>query len=320
MELSVSSDDRGQMILIAAIGLAILLTLLALTLNTAVFGEIHAAESGESLQAERGAVQYQYSVDRGVSGLLVELNRDHDEYEALERELDDAITAWSDLSGAEQIRDGERTNASLERVTFETHMVQDEPRAFTDRAENTEWVIAEDVSEVREFEMDVHEEELVETSDCSGVGGCFSLRVEGSDGASWELFVYDNGGVTVTIELASGDNETYGPAGTSAQIDVTEGIFDVDGAEEAFTTFLDDDLEAPYTLTYTNADNAEGTYGLTVDGKIVEETIADDERYDVDESPKISARIVAADVRVRYASADLTYETEMEVVPGETDD
>ena len=320
MDLTVQSDDRGQMILLAAIGLAILLTLLTLTLNTAVFGEIYAAETDESLEAERGAIQYQYSVDRGVSGLLVQINRENREYGTLESELEEGIVAWSRLSRSEQIRDGKTTNASLEGVIYETRIVQNESGEFRDHSGNTTWIIAEDVSDVRGFEMNVQEEKLVETSDCTGAEECFNLTVEGSDGESWTLFVHDDGGVTITVEAASGATETYGPAGTSSKINVTDGVFDPDGSEAEFTTFLDDELEKPYTLTYTNADNVSGTYELTADGKIVEETIDDDERYGVEGAPKIEARIVAADVSIRYRSASLTYGTEIEIVPGETDE
>ena len=306
------------MILIAAIGVAILLVLLALTLNTAVFAGIHAAETDGSLDAERGAIQYQYSADRAVSGLIVQTNREYDRYGALESDLEDAVVAWDGVSRPEYVRDGKTANSSLESVAYETRIVHDESGEFRDQAENTTWTVADDVSEVRGFEMDVQKERLVETSDCTGSEPCFSLHVEGSDGDSWTLFVHDDGGVKITVESSSGDTETYGPAGTSAKLDITDGAFDLGGSEAEFTTFLDDGLETPYTLTYANADNVTGTYELTVDGKIVEETIDDDERYGVDESPEIKADIVAADVRLRYRSADLTYGTEIEVVPGET--
>lgn len=320
MALTVRSDDRGQMIIVAAIGLAVLLTLMTLTLNTAVFGEIHVAQTDDTLQEERGAAQYQYSVERGVGGLILSLNREYDEYEALERELDDAVATWDDLSRSEQMRDGTVTNTTLENVTFETRIVQNESRAFVDRNESAEWIVADNVSDVHGFEMSVREEELVETSDCAGVDGCFSLEIEGVDGDSWRLFVYDDGGVRITVESPSNGTETYGPAGTSARINATDGVFDVGGSEDEFTTFLEDEeIEGPYTVTYTNANNASGTYELTVDGKIVEETIDDDERYGVSDAPRIEARIDGADVGVRYRSADLEYETEIGIVPGETD-
>ena len=318
MALTAPNDDRGQILLVSAIGLAILLTALALTLNTAVFAGIHAAEADDTRNAERGAIQYQHSAERAVAGLIAEINQDTETYEILESELAVAIAAWDGLSRSEYARDGQTTNSSLERVKYETRIVQDESGDFSDHAGDTTWIVADNVSTVRGFEMQVDEEALVETSDCTGSDTCFSLLVEGTDGESWRLYVYDDEGVHITVESSSGDTETYGPAETPAKLNITDGVFDVNGSDEAFTTFLDDELEGPYTLTYTNADNVNGTYELTVDGKIVEDTIEADDRYSVDETPKIEARIVAADVTLRYRSADLTYESEVEVVPGET--
>ena len=322
MDLTAASDDRGQMILVAAIGLALLLTLLAVTLNTAVFAGIHAAETDGGPNAERGAIQYQYSADRAIAGLADRTNREYDTYDTLESELEDAVAAWDGLSRSEYARDGKTTNTSLESVTYESRIVQDEPGVFEDGSEDTAWTVADDVSEVRGFEMDVQKDGLAETSDCTGANACFNLTVEGSGGNSWTLFVYDDGGIKATVKPASGDNETYGPAGTSAELDITDGVFDVDGSGDEFTTFLEDDLETPYTVTYTNADAVDGTYELTVDGKLVEdgETIESDHRYGVNETPRVEARIVAADVGLRYRAADLTYETEIKVVPGETHD
>ncbi len=319
-ELRIRSNDRGQLILVAAIGLAVLLTLMTLALNTAVFGEIHAAQSDNSLKEERGAVQYHYSVERGVSGLIDSLNEEYDEYGELERELHDAVAVWNDLSSSEQLRDGTITNSSLERVTYESRVIQDESRAFTDRSGRTEWGVTEDVSDVRGFEMNVSGENLTATGDCAGGGACFGLEVEGANGNSWQLFVHDDGGVTITVDSPSGGTETYTATETPVRIDVAEGSFDVGGSEDEFTTFLQDGgIEAPYTLTYTNADNVSGTYELIVGGKIVDETIDDDERYGTDGSPRIEAKIDAADVSVRYRSTDLTYGTEIVVLPGEID-
>lgn len=316
------SGDRGQLIIVAAIGLAILLTVMTVALNTAVFGEIHAAQTDDSLKEERGAIQYQHGVERGVGGLIVSLNREYDGYEALENELDDAVVAWNELSRSEQLRDGATTNVSLENVTYETRVVhQNESKPFVDRNENTEWNVTENVSDVRGFEANVTDENLVETGDCTDNETCFSLEVEGAEGNLWRLFAHDDGGVTITVEPASGTNETYGPAGTSMELNVTNGTVDVGGSEEEFTTFLDDDgIEGPYTLTYANANNVSGTYELTVGEKIVDGTIADDERYGVDDAPRIEARIDAVEIRLRYRSPDLTYETETGIVPGETDE
>lgn len=321
-DLTRRGDDRGQLIVVAAIGLAILLVLLALALNTAAFGEIHAAQTGDSLQDERGATQYLDSVERGIGGLIVPIDEEHDEYETLEDELEDGIERWHNVSRSEYTRDGVVTNVSLVAVTYETRIVQDESRNFTDRDGNTTWDVAANVSDVRGFEMNVTDEDLVETDDCTGGSECFRLDVDGADGSSWTLFVYDHDvdGVTITVDSPSHGVENHSTTGTQVEINVSDGVFDVGGSEAEFETFLEDEgIEAPYDLTYANADNVNGTYEIEVDGKIVEETIEDDERYGTAGSPRIEAGIDSAELAVWYRSSGLTYGTETEIRPGEND-
>ncbi|MFO8115630.1 MAG: hypothetical protein R6U01_09805 [Halorubrum sp.] len=315
-DLTTRSDDRAQLILVAAVGLAILLTLMTVALNTAVFGEIHVAQTDDSLTEERGVIEYQDSLERGVGGAIAPLNREHDEYETLRSELDDSVATWSALSRSEQLRDGTATTASVERVRYETRIVQNESRAFVDGSGDANWEVAANVSDVRGFEADVAETDLVGGSDCVDDGSCFSVEVEGADGNVWRLSVYDDDGVEIFVQPASGGSETY-TASSSAALNVTDGT--VDGSDE-FTSFLEDGgLAAPYTVRYANADDVSGTYELTVDRRIVDGSIADDDRYGVTGSPRIEAGISAAEVRLRYRSPDLLYETNATIASGESD-
>lgn len=318
-DLTTRPDDRAQLILVAAVGLAILLTLLTLALNTAVFGEIHVAQTDDSLTEERGVIEYQDSLERGVGGAIAPLNREHDEYETLRSELDDSVATWSALSRSERLRDGTATTASVERVRYETRIVQNESRTFVDRSGDANWEVAANVSDVRGFEANVTETDLVDGSDCVDDGSCFSVEVEGADGNVWRLFAYDEGGdgaVTITVQPASEGTETS-TAGSSAALNVTDGTVN---ESDAFTPFLEDDgLAAPYTVRYANADDVSGTYELTVDRKIVDGSIADDDRYGVTGSPRIEADISAAEVRLRYRSPDLLYETNATIASGESD-
>lgn len=316
-DLTTQSDDRAQLILVAAVGLAILLTLMTVALNTAVFGEVHVAQTDDSLTEERGVIEYQDSLERGVGGAIAPLNREHDEYETLRSELDDSVATWSALSRSERLRDGTATTASVESVRYETRIVQNESRTFVDRSGNANWDVAANVSDVRGFEANVTETDLVDGSDCVDDGSCFSVEVEGADGNAWRLFAYDEGGVEVFVQPASGANETYAADTAAAALNVTDGT--VDGSD-AFTSFLEDGgLAAPYTVRYANADDVSGTYELTVDRRIVDGSIADDDRYGVTGSPRIEAEISAVEVRLRYRSPDLLYETNTTIASGERD-
>lgn len=310
-----TARSRGQLLIITALSLAVLLSLLTLALNTAVFGGVHVAQADDSLSEERGAVQYRNAVRRGVGDLLPAANERYAEYEALEG----TVANWSGLARGAYARDAVATNASMTRASFETRIVQNASGNFTDQSGNTSWTVAGNVSEASGYEMNVSDQGLA-TGNCTGDGGCFGLTVEGANGNSWRMFVHDDDeNIDLTVETAAGTTESCGTADSSASINVTDGTFE--GC--SFTSFRDDpDVDPPYTLRYTDANNVRGTYNLTVGGRLVPdgEEIENDSRYGTTGSPRLDARIVATNVTVRYRSTSLDYRTEIRIVPGEGDD
>ncbi|WP_096390419.1 hypothetical protein [Halopenitus persicus] len=323
--LGTRSDDRAQLLIVGAIGIAILLTVLALALNTAVYGEVYVAQTDDNLQDERGAIQYRHSVDRAVTGLIGANPGNPPEYDDLESDLRADVDRWNDLTKREHVADDAVTSASITDVTFRSRIVQDETKSFatqSDRSNRSNWTVADDVSAVEAFELRVHDDSLASTDDCTPGGDCFTLEVEGGGGKTWRLFANttaSDAGVAVTVESSDGAT-TCETTESTASVNVTAGTFD-DGAgtECSFTSFLDDDLDPPYTVRYANADNATGTYDLTVGGKIVADTIDADDRYGTSGSPRIEARIETATVAVEYRSPDLTYRTEFRVEGGADD-
>lgn len=312
--------NRGQLLVITALALAVMLSLMALTLNTAVFGEVYVAQTDESLRDERGAVQFQAGARRGVAGLLPAINERYDEYDALESGLESAIANWTELAEREYARDDIATNVSLAAVSFETLVIQNESRHFTDQNGSAAWTVAENVSSVSGYEMNVSEEALVETNDCAGGSACFVLTVDGTN-ESWRMFVYTTGNTTTAITVkSSAGTENCDTTNASVVINVTDGVFEEGGNACAFTTFLEDAaVDPPYTLRYANANNVTGTYALTVPDRIVTGRIADDDRYGTTGSPRLAPRIAAANVTVRFRSPDLVYVSERRVTPSESD-
>lgn len=317
-----TARSRGQLLIITALSLAVLLSLLTLALNTAVFGGVHVAQADDSLSEERGAVQYRNAVRRGVGDLLPAANERYAEYEALEG----TVANWSGLARGAYARDAVATNASMTRASFETRIVQNASGDFTDQSGNTSWTVAGNVSEASEYEMNVSDQNLA-TGNCTGGGGCFGLTVEGTNGSSWQMFVHDedtDSDIDLTVETADGTTESCDTADSSASINVTDGTFE--GC--SFTSFRDDpDVDPPYTLRYTDANNVHGTYNLTVGGRLVpdgEEIGIDDSegdgRYGTTGSPRLDARLVTTNVTVRYRSTSLDYRTEIRIVPAEGDD
>lgn len=306
--------DRGQLLLVAAIAIALLLSVLALTLNTAVDGGVHVAQSTESLRSERGALQYQTSVRRGVGGLLPTVNAGAVEYDDLHRTLDEGVTNWSDLSKPAYARDDVSTNASLTAVDFRTRIVQDDPGGFTDATGAADWTIASNVSDVRGYEMNVSGDRLVETADCSTGAGCFVLSVAGA-GGEWRLTVGKPTNTSVRVTVTDGVvTDVCTATRTPVLINVSAGTVDDGTGTCSFTTVgQSTQVDPPYTLTYHHAGNVSGTYALDVNGRVTGGTIAADGRYGTTGSPRLEPRIGSATVAVRYRSADLTYRTAIQV-------
>lgn len=307
--------DRGQLLIITAISLAVLLVLMALALNTAVYGVIHVGGADDDLREERNAVRYEDSVRRGVAGLIPAVNEvTVADYDTLRTNLSRAVANWSRLSGRQESMDGVATNASVADARFETGVVHDnETREFTNRSDATNWTVADNLTGVDRFEMRINRSRLVNTSDCSADGTCFEFLV---DGGAWKLTAYrTNQKVVIRVDATdSAKCETTDPP---VGINLTNGSFNhTDCSGKTFTP-VDGETTAPYALRYTNADNVNGTYEFRGEGQVDE---SDYYGSDSGASPRIAPRLTGANVTVTYRSTDLHYETTIRVDPGETDE
>lgn len=313
-DLTSRPGNRGQLVVVTALALAVLLSLLALTMNTAVLGEVHIAQSPDSLRAERSAVQFEYAARRGIRGVLPPVNERFIEYTGLRSGLDAAVTDWTGLAESEYARDDISANASLTAVTFRTEIIQNQSRNFTDRNGSTSWTIAENVSSVSGYEMNVSDVGLTETDDCAVNSSCTELIVDDSNG-EWRMAIHSTPNTTIAVTVDNGTGtQTCSTSRSSVLLNITNGTFTAGNSTCEFTTFGEtNELDPPYTLTYRNANNVSGTYELTVPGRVVNETIAADDRYGTSGAPRLSPRIVNADVVVQFRSADLIYRTAIQV-------
>lgn len=310
--VEMDTDNRAQLLILAAIGLALLLVIMTLVLNTAVSGEIHVAQADESSAHERGAMQYQDSVERGVAGLIQSMNDSPEAYQDFEEGLENELDAWEELAASEYERDSVVTEVSLLNVRYEneTRIIHDDPDFnFTDAQLTRNWTVAAEVTTVRTFQMNVTDGELVDTSECSSGDECFTLTVEGGDGEMWSLEIFENDGIV----LRDSEEGTDSTDSRTLSLNLTAGTCAETDCE--FTSFTDY-LEPPYNISYTNGHNSNGTYEL-----VVTDTIEDDERYSDDGSPRLEEEIVgieSAEVAIRYQSVVLNYETERWIAPGDT--
>lgn len=312
--------DRAQLLIVAAIGIAILLTALALALNTAVYAEVHVSETADSTDQQRDALRYQESVRRAVAELIVSDQRDLVTQSDLQADLE----TWHELAAPDYARGGVAIDASVADTTTENWIVQNETGTFEDQSGASNWTVASNVSAVDTYDAEIQADGLGTTDGCNSAANCTVVTV--TDGAdSWQMFVYRSPGdqtVEIDVKQADGTNGGDCTADSSASVNLTSGEFvGENGTTCTFTSFRNDTaLDSPYTVRYDSADKINGTYNLSVTGDVVEGSVEDDDRYGTTGSPRIERDVVAANVTVRYQSPDLTYQAEIRVDPGETDD
>ena len=299
-------DDRGQLLLVGAIGIAVLLVVLAVVLNTAIYTEAIATDSATANE-ERSVVAYEDGAERAIAGIILSTNRGSDgtvTEDELETNLREDVAQWSDLSDRHRATDGASGTLSVDEVTYGTRILQDETqREFTDGDGTADWTVAENVSRVIEFRMTITAERLQDLGNES-----FSVRVEDGDGSVRELDVYANEDDEVTVDTGT---DTCSSPGETVTIDLVSGT--VDGTPCAGLS-VTDDLEPSSDIDYRNADTVEGEYALTVDGGA--ETTVD---AGGTESPRAVPAIDGAEATLTYHSSTLSYESELRIRPGETD-
>ncbi|ELZ71592.1 hypothetical protein C457_06076 [Haloferax prahovense DSM 18310] len=307
-----TGDDRGQLMLVAALAIAVLLVGLALTLNTAIYTENLATRTTDT--SLDGAVSHGRTVEAGAGLLLDEANREGGTYGELAGSFDETFGNWSDATATLAAVRGAATNASRVDHVEGTRISQtDATRNFTDGNETTDWTLASGVG-VRGVRFNVSRDSLATSS-----GSAFELVVDDGTNAV-ETEVYRNSTrVFVTVEDAGGSRTTCGvaaDAGDYVTIDVADGR--LDGATCDPLDAVHTDLDGPVTLSYRNAVQAEGTYELYVNE--TNATVFDAAKYapaGSGSSPVAEQALYAVNVSYVYETGEAYVYRELRVAPGE---
>ncbi|MFC6974725.1 hypothetical protein ACFQL1_08560 [Halomicroarcula sp. GCM10025709] len=309
--------DRGQLLLAAAFGLAIVLVALALVVNSVVYTGTLATTDGVGSD-ERAATRYHHGAVTGTRGLIATVNdRSHASHATLTRNLSTGVTQWDALAGKQYALEGAATNATLSATTNETRIGQDDPtRALTDRSGAANWTVAASVPAIYRQRYTVSRSSLTAVppgTDCRATGDCFAVVVDnGTD--TWRLFAATSpSGTDIAVEIVdpNGATTTCSVAASTATIDLTNGTLAGTACPALDVTAA---LDGPYTITHRRGDRARGSYRLVVEGIVPAGTA-----FDNDDAPYARPGVAAVTVRVRYRTADLTYETDTRVLRGGLD-
>lgn len=309
-----SGDDRGQLMLVGSLALAVVFVSFAFLLNTAIYTETIASR-GTGVEADN-VVGYRTAAGDAAGGTVDRLSVGRNAtYASLHDNLTAAVGAWDAGTARHYAKEGDVPSATLTSVTDGTRIVQNGSRNFTDATTATDWTLASDVL-ARNFTMTVEGDELV-TSDESDV------EAGNADGAFNVTFRNATDTYAVHVYESSDDVtfRTVGPGGTTVgsctrpsgpvEVDFSEGT--VNGTACAALDFYRT-FEGEYDVRYANADEVSGTYSLTVDDRFDELQAVHFTNYGGD-GPFRSTAVYAVDLEVVYRSASVYYRADLHVAP-----
>ena len=311
-------SDRGQLLLIAALAVAVILVGVALLLNAAIFTEnVATRETGAD---GREAIDIRGSTVADIGELIERENERENEPDVTDR-VGDGIDAIVPLLEREHIRHGivvdlERQGIDEgERIEWDTDVNSDDftvERIVDDEpVDEPEWTLLTDVNATRGFTLTINRTTLTTLDEPNGTqleNNAFGIEFTNT---SVSQYVYEDDGEVVVAQVSDGSVEHRCSIASADKVtvDLTGDRLETD--EEMtrchrglWPTSDSSDID---TIEITNGDSAGGEFSLTID----DESAAASE----DELTNEPA-VYAATVDFRYTSAELDFETHIEVAPG----
>lgn len=305
--------DRGQLILVTGLAVAVTLVALVLLLNTVIYTQ-NLATRGTGVEHGE-AVAFRGETASGVGEVVDAENRaGYDDWETVEENVTAGVERYDDLStrySAERgtIADVEEESLALSEGTILSQT--DDSRTFTSAAGDADWQLAENVSSVRRFRATVSGEDLSD-----GPSGAFTVRLV-SESDTWNFYVYNDSedAIAVSNDLDGSPPKGCTASGPEATVDLTAGtVGGTDCPELDYPTGSDE-----YDVTFENSTEVTGTYELTVglppDNSKVKRGQFDDP--DAESSPRWGHAVYDAAFDVHFETPTLEFHTRVRVAPGE---
>lgn len=285
-----SARDRGQILVVGAFAIALLIVALAVVLNSAAFTE-NLATDGDG-GAAQDALRFERDANASVAGMMVAVNR---EGNATKADLDAAVEEWEALANAEASTRGTVVAVNVTSVDeFGSRIAQaNESRTFTDANETANWTAVNGTDKIASFEMTLNRSTLANETDAD------KFTVTATNGtADWNATFVDNGtAIVATVDGPSG-TETCTVATNGTVVDFVDGRI---GNQTCPALSITGQLDGPYTIAFEDATRATGTFELVVD-----KVISPDARFSAD-GPTLTDAIWKVSVRISYDSARVSY-------------
>jgi hypothetical protein len=314
---SAPDADRGQLFIVGALALSVILVALAVLLNTAIYtGNVATRDTGVETTT---VVEFDNGAVAMAERTLQRVNYANDtSYAHLHANFTGGVSAWSQSAGQHVAISGGDAFVQA-NTTNGTRIVQDTERNFTNATGAQGWTIADGVA-VRNYTLTMNETTLPNIADDDeeeDFGDTFHIDVHGQS-TEWEVYVYENSGET-RVAVVEGGSTLLGRCSTtdaSPTVDVTNAS--LAGSHCSALDFWGD-AEGPLLLEYMDVGTVEGTYSLVVDKDLSTLDTSDFNTAVSGDSPYVTPAIYSADVEVTYRSPSVYYNRTHRVAPGEPD-
>ncbi|MXR19826.1 DUF7261 family protein [Halobacterium bonnevillei] len=144
-------DRRGQLLLVAALGLAVAFVVLALVLNAVVFTENLATRNHGQTDS---VVAYERAAEGDVGALLAQTNRhNNSDSDELAATLTANVETWDANASVLAVGSGHLTQTTVASVANGTRVVQSTRRNFSNATGVDDWTAATGVDATRRFHV-----------------------------------------------------------------------------------------------------------------------------------------------------------------------
>lgn len=307
-----SDHDRGQILLVAGLAIAVTLVALVLILNTVIYTQNLAAR-GTAVE-DGAAVDFRTEAAAGVGEAIDAENRaEHGDWVQVSENVTEAVARYDELHSrypAERatVADIEVETLSLSEGTL-LHQTN-ASRNFASVDGDDDWLLVENVSTVRQFRMTVSGENLSD-----GDSGAFTMRLE-SDSDTRTVYIYNDtdDDIAVSNDADGSVPDDCTVSEPEATIDLTEGtVGGSDCSELQYPT------DGEYNVSYQNAGEVTGTYEVTVDLPRGDSKVKTDDFGDAasSASPRAVRAVYDAAFDLHFETPTLEFHTRVRVAPGE---
>lgn len=317
--------DRGQMLLVAAFGVAVMLVALALILNTSIYTE-NIATRGSDISGGKDATRYRAATQTFVEDTITVVNyRNNSSDSELENNLRWSVWNYSNMSGRQQALDSIVTDVTVKSRSEGTRIynTSDGSGNFSNTEGDRNWTAVQS-AEVRDFTI---EADTLMQKDTTAIGAVVPgnspvFRINFSAGPDnwYRVYIFEEKGsadLNVTVEGETGgtavsrDGCSRSSWGSTAEIDVTGGTVEGDRCQplERVADIKGSSYDVDFNFTKEGSNTIEGNYSLVAETASITSSPPDEDHA-----------LYSATVHLGYESKRLTMETDIRAAPGEFDD